>query len=161
MLNEGEKALLRQAEGPSLARLDEDALLDLHARVRRARNKYATLYRRRAGAQVTKDAGRAKAHAQHARTAAKAEALEDALARVSHALGRAARARAVALREERLDAARRDTGSPRRGPSSRTRATPSSTARKGVTRRRTPISKRASASARARTRRDQATRDGR
>src|SRR5262245_62328274 len=91
MLNESEKALLRQAEGSSLALLDEDELIDLHTRVRRARTKYATLYRRRASAQVNKDAGRATAHAQHARTAAKAEAFEDALARVSRALGKAAR----------------------------------------------------------------------
>src|SRR5262245_22137140 len=42
MLNESEKALLRQAEASSLARLDEDELIDLHTRVRRARKKYAT-----------------------------------------------------------------------------------------------------------------------
>jgi hypothetical protein len=95
MLNESEKALLRQADGSSLAGLDEDQLIDLHTRVRRARTKYATLYRRRASSQVTKDADRAKAHAQHARTAVKAEAFEDALARVSLALGRSARARAA------------------------------------------------------------------
>src|SRR5215468_4023389 len=108
MLNEGEKGLLRQAEGSALARLDEDDLIDLHTRVRRARNKYATLYRRRASAQVREDAGRAKAHAQHARTAVKAEAFEDALARVSQRLAKAARARAAALRAERLQAARRE-----------------------------------------------------
>src|SRR5690242_21659604 len=122
MLNETEKALLRQAESSELARLDEDELIDLHSRVRRARNKYATLYRRRASSQVTKDAGRTKAHAQHARTAAKAEAFEDALARVSRVLASAARARAVALRAERLQAARREPGSPRRQPDRRTRA---------------------------------------
>src|SRR5215475_8788980 len=107
MLNEGEKALLRQAEASELARLDEDELIDLHTRVRRARNKYTTLYRRRASLQVKADAGRAKAHAQHARTAVKAEAFEDALARVSRVLAKAARANAVALRAERLDTARR------------------------------------------------------
>src|SRR5262249_18697264 len=102
MLNETEKALLRHAERSSLARLDEDELIELHTRVRRARNKYATLYRRRASSQVQRDAGRAKAHAQHARTAAKAEAFEDALARVSQALAKAARTRATSLRAERL-----------------------------------------------------------
>src|SRR5215831_7938758 len=130
MLNEGEKALLRQAEGSELALLDEDELIELHTRVRRARKKYATLYRRRASSQVKEDAGRAKAHAQHARTAAKAEAFEDALARVSHALGKAARARAVALRAERLETAQRP-GSSRRQPSRRTRTKPSSGVRKG------------------------------
>src|SRR5262245_25604299 len=158
MLNEGEKALLRQAEGSELARLDEDELIELHARVRRARKKYATLYRRRASAQVQADAGRVKAHAQHARTAAKAEAFEDALARVSHALAKAARASAVALRAERLETAQRQQGSPGRQPSRGTRAKSSSGVRRDATRPRTPISKRASASARARTRRAQATR---
>src|SRR5215471_21448501 len=124
MLNEGEKALLRQAEGSALARLDEDDLIDLHTRVRRARTKYATLYRRRARAQVKEDASRAKAHAQHARTAAKAEAFEDALARVSRAVAKVARARAAALRAERLDTARRPPRSPRPRPSTRARAKP-------------------------------------
>jgi hypothetical protein len=161
MLNESEKALLRQAEGPSLAVLDEDELIDLHTRVRRARTKYATLYRRRASAQVAEDAGRAKAHAQHARTAVKAEAFETALARVSQALAKTARARASALRAERLDVARRQSGSPRPASRRRTRAKSSSGARREATRLRTPISERASAQDRARTRRAQAAREGR
>jgi hypothetical protein len=161
MLNESEKALLRQAEGSSLAVLDEDELIELHTRVRRARKKYATLYRRRASSQVQRDAGRAKAHAQHARTAAKAEAFEDALARVSTALAKAARARATALRAERLEAAQGRQASPRRQASRNTRTTPASGVRRGSTRLRTPISKRASASARAQTRRAQVARDSR
>jgi hypothetical protein len=161
MLNESEKALLRQAEASSLAPLDEDELIDLHKRVRRARKKYATLYRRRASAQVKKDAGRVKAHAQHARTAAKAEAFEDALARVSRALAKAAGARAAALRAERLETARRQQGSQRRQPIGRTRTGPTTEARKGTKQLRTPIRKRASASARASTRRAEAARDAR
>jgi hypothetical protein len=161
MLNESEKELLRAAERASLARLDEDALVDLHTRVRRVRTKYATLYRRRASAQVRKDTDRAKAHAQHARTAAKAEAFEDALARVSQALAKAARASAVALRAERLDVAGRGSTPSRRRPADRARANPARRVRKGVTRRRTPISERATASARAGTRRAQAARDAR
>jgi hypothetical protein len=161
MLNESEKALLRDADASSLARLDEEQLIDLHARVRRARKKYATLYRRRASSQVRADADRAKAHAQHARTAVKAEAFEDALARVSSALARAARASAAALRAERLETARRQPRSPRRPPTKRTRAKAPRGVRKAATRVRTPISERASASARSRTRRAQATRDAR
>jgi hypothetical protein len=158
MLNESEKTLLRQVEAPSLARLDEDALIDLHARVRRARNKYTTLYRRRAASQVKADADRAKAHAQHARTAVKAEAFEDALARVSRALARAARANAAALRAERLEATRRQ---PRPRPGKRTRTKRASRPQKAATHRRTPITKRASASARAKTRRSEVVRDSR
>ena len=160
MLNESEKALLRQAEGASLTTLDEDALIDLHTRVRRARTKYETLYRRRASAQVRKDADRAKAHGQHARTAAKAEAFEDALARVSRALAKAARARATALRAERLELARRHQGEPGRTVK-RARPKPSNRVRKGATQRHTPIRKRSRASARAATRRGEAKRDAR
>jgi len=159
MLNESEKALLRQADGASLARLDEDGLIDLHTRVRRARTKYATLYRRRASAQVKADAGRVKAHAQHARTAVKSEAFEDALARVSRALAKAARARAAELRAERLEAAQQQQASPRPRPRTTARAKPSTGARKRTTR--TPIRKRASASARSRTRQAQAKRAAR
>jgi hypothetical protein len=148
MLNDGERASLRQTEGASLARLDEDALIDLHTRVRRVRNKYTTLYRRRASAQVQQDSGRAKAHAQHARTAANAEAFEDALARVSRALAKAARARAVALRAERLDATRRTQSPPRRRPTRRLRVKPAIGAREAPTPRPAPITERARASAR-------------
>jgi len=161
MLNDSEKDLLRSAERASLARLDEDALVDLHARVRRARRKYTMLYRRRASSQVEKDRDRAKAHAQHARTAAKAEAFEDALARVSYALAKAARARAVALRRERLEAAGRRSEASLDRPRGNERAEPAGGGRKGVTHQRTPISQRASASARARTRGVQAARDAR
>jgi hypothetical protein len=129
--------------------------------VRRARKKYATLYRRRASAQVKTDTDRAKAHAQRARTSVKAEAFEDALARVSRALAKAARTRAAALRAERLEAARGQKRSPRRQPSGRTRANPSPGVRKAASRPHTPIGKRASASARAATRRAEATRDAR
>lgn len=160
MLNETEKALLRQADSSSLARLDEDQLIDLHTRVRRARSKYTTLYRRRASSQVKTDADRAKAHAQHARTAVKAEAFEDALARVSRALAKAARMNAAALRAERLETAKRQPGSPRRAPARSTRPGAPST-RTGATQRRTPIKKRASASARATTRRAEAKRNAR
>jgi hypothetical protein len=161
MLNESEQALLRQVDGSSLAGLDEDELIDLHTRVRRARTKYTTLYRRRASAQVKKDADRAKAHAQHARTAAKAEAFEDALARVSRALAKAARANAAALRAERLDAARRPPRSRSHPRGRRSRAKPANGVRSASAQRKTPIRKRGSASARATTRRAEAARDSR
>jgi hypothetical protein len=156
MLNESEKALLRRAEPSALALLDEDELIELHDRVRRARNKYATLYRRRASAQVKEDASRARAHAQHARTAVKAEAFEDALARVSQALARAARAHAAELRAERLGTAQGQPRAPRPQSRATTPAKSAGGVRKGTTPLRTPIRKRASASARATTRRAQA-----
>ena len=106
MLNETEKALLREVEPKRLNKLDEDGLAELHDRIRRARRKYTKLYRRRASEQVDKDASRKKAHQQHARTVTKAEAFEDALAIVSDKLARAARDSAEELKHERLEAAR-------------------------------------------------------
>ena len=106
MLNETEKALLREVEPKRLNKLDEDGLAELHDRIRRARRKYTKLYRRRASEQVDKDASRKKAHQQHARTVTKAEAFEDALAIVSDKLARAARDSAEELKQERLEAAR-------------------------------------------------------
>jgi hypothetical protein len=159
MLNEREKALLRDAEARELDALDEDGLLALHDRIRRARNKYSKLYRRRAGDTVQRDATRAGAHAQHARTAAKAEAFEDALARVSRHLARAARASAAELKAERLAAARKQAV-PARSPSSRKRA--AAKPRGGAkVKRKTPASKKARASSRATTARRQAKRDAR
>ena len=100
MLTDAEQALLRETEKAHLAGLDEDELVELHTRVRRARSKYSKLYRRRASAQVSTDATRAGAHAKHARTAVKAEVFEAALSRVSRELARAARASAEELRAE-------------------------------------------------------------
>lgn len=161
MLNETEKALLRDTERRKLEGLDQDALLDLHDRVRRIRTKYAKLYRRRAASQVESDAARGRAHATHARTAVKAEAFEDALARVSRHLARAAKASADALKGERLAAARKDRAAPvpdlRAGPARSSAKKPPSAKRK----RRTPVSERASASARASTRRVQTKRASR
>ncbi len=93
MLNEQEKELLRKVEPDALRDLDEDELSAVHDRIRRARNKYSKNYRRQAAAQVGKDASRAKAHAKNARTAVKAEAFEDALARTSRRLAKLARRR--------------------------------------------------------------------
>jgi len=160
MLNETEKALLRDTEPAALVGLDEDELIARHDRVRRARNKYSKLYRRRASGQVGKDATRERAHAAHARTATKAEAFEDALARVSRQLAKAASARAGELKAERLATAQRvTTGSPAKSKRTSARRAPSTTkARKQL---RTPARKRSSAQARATTRRKQAARTAR
>src|SRR5262245_15403898 len=161
MLNESEKALLRVSESSELRELDEDALIELHARVRRARNKYATLYRRRASETVRRDAARAGAHAQHARTAVKAEVFEDALARVSTALARAARQTAAELRNERIEAARRTPRTSRPSGPSPPRSRRGPKPRRGSTPRRTPIRERARASNRAATKRAEAKRNSR
>jgi hypothetical protein len=61
MLTETEKTLLLATDRAALSELDEDDLVALHDRVRRARNKYSKLYRRRAREQVAKDAARGRA----------------------------------------------------------------------------------------------------
>ncbi len=107
MLNETEKGLLRAVEPKRLQKLDEDELSELHDRIRRARNKYSKLYRRRAGAKVKSDRSRGSASAANAKASLKAEGFEDALARVSDRLSKVAAAAAEELKNERLAAARR------------------------------------------------------
>jgi hypothetical protein len=95
-----------ETEPKALRSLDEDELIELHARVRRARTKHATNYRRGAAGQVGKDRSRGAASKKNRRDAARAEVFEDALARVSRRLAVVARAAADELREERLATAR-------------------------------------------------------
>jgi seryl-tRNA synthetase len=106
LLSDSEKQLVLDARPKQLRKLDEDELIDLHKRMRRARNKYAKLYRRRAAGQVGADRSRSKASKKHARVAAKAEIFEDKLSKVSRQLAVVSRERAETLRDERLAAAR-------------------------------------------------------
>ena len=57
-LTEAELALLRETERDRLAGLDEDALAELHDRIRRARTKYVNVYRRTGAATVGVKGGR-------------------------------------------------------------------------------------------------------
>lgn len=101
LLNDSEKDLVLATRPKKLRKLDEDELISLHKRIRKARNKYSKLHRRRAGEQVGKDGTRSKASKKHARTAAKAEIFEDKLSKVSRQLAVVAGAHAEALRTER------------------------------------------------------------
>jgi hypothetical protein len=105
-LTEQELAIVREAEAIALAALDEDALIELHTRVRSARNKYKAQYRRRGAEKVGAIGGRGKAWQQNQRRRDKVEVFETALARVSTALAKAARRSAAELKAERLAAAR-------------------------------------------------------
>ncbi|MBS1691520.1 MAG: hypothetical protein JST91_04790 [Actinobacteria bacterium] len=105
-LSEPDLLLVRATEPAELGELDEDALLDLHARVRRARNKHVGVYRRQAAARVPAKGARGAARAGNQRNAARAEVFEEALARVSRQLSAAARQSARELKEERLALAR-------------------------------------------------------
>jgi len=163
MLNDAEQQLLRECTPAKLRKLDEDALVELHTRVRRARNKYSKLYRRRAGERVRKDGGRAKASAVNQRTLVKAEVFEDALAQVSAQLAKVAAQSARELRDERLATASSGKGARAKAavPAARASKKAGKTKGKPAAKRQTPISKRASASSRASTRRHQAKRASR
>lgn len=60
-LNDAERLLVAETETAALALLDEDAVGELHGRVRRARNKYSGQYRRGASAWGTKVGARGQA----------------------------------------------------------------------------------------------------
>jgi hypothetical protein len=104
-LGKAERDLLRETEDDRMADLDEDGLVDLHKRIRRARNKYVGIYRRSGSEKVASKGGRGLAKEKNARNAARAEVFEDALARVSARLAEAAAAQADALKVARLAAA--------------------------------------------------------
>jgi hypothetical protein len=105
-LTETELMLFREAEPGNLAGLDEDGLLEVHNRIRRARDKHQKVYRRQAAARVGEIGARGRAYPKNTRSRAKAEVFEDALARVSEAVAAAARISVEALRAERLAEAR-------------------------------------------------------
>jgi len=106
VLNDSERLLVAQTGQAELAGLDEDAALELEARIRRARNKYVGQYRRSASAAVAEHGGRGKARPENKRAAMKAEAFEDALSKVSRRVAALARQSAAELRAERIAAAR-------------------------------------------------------
>ncbi len=105
MLNDSEQELVRDVESKRLGKLDEDELIELHSRVRRVRNKYTKLHRKRAAKEVASK-GRRSASTTHSKTLAKAEIFEDLLATVSNRLAVVARERADTLRADRLAAAK-------------------------------------------------------
>ena len=106
VLNDAERLLVGQTGRAELAALDEDAAIELEARIRRARNKYVGQYRRTAAVAVAEHGGRGKARPENTRPAMKAEAFEEALSKVSGRVAALARQSAAQLRAERLAAAR-------------------------------------------------------
>ena len=106
VLSESERLLIAETDRAALTALDEDAAIELETRIRRARGKYVSQYRRSATAKVPESGGRGKARPENARARAKAEAFERALAQVSRRVAVLARQSAAGLREQRLAAAR-------------------------------------------------------
>ena len=102
VLKDDELALVRELEPKRLKALDEDELLDLHRRVRRARTKHVKNYRRKAALDVKAAGGRGKAAPKGGKARWRAAAFEEALAIVSGRLAHVAHLQAEALKEERL-----------------------------------------------------------
>lgn len=102
VLKDKERDLIRELEPQRLAELDEDGLLALHKRVRRARNKHTTNYRRGAAERVSEAGGRGTAAAGSDKARGRAYVFEEALSIVSTELARVAHEEAEALKDERL-----------------------------------------------------------
>ncbi len=168
-LNDPERRLVAETERAALDGLDEDEVVSLHARIRRARDKYTGQYRRGASARVAEHGGRGMARPQNQRAALKAEAFEEALSRVSRRLAVLAHQAAVEVRTERLEAARAaKQAAAAIEPDGRADTVPSGTNRRSVTERprgdratRAPRSKKIAASTSAEGARRQAKRDSR
>ena len=105
VLNENQLDLIRELEPARITLLDEDGLLSLHRRVRRARNKYTTNYRRKAAGEVTEAGGRGASSNKSDKARARAYVFEEALSIVSAELSRVAHDAAEALKHERLERA--------------------------------------------------------
>jgi len=106
VLNDTEKLLVAETSREELAALDEEAAIALETRIRRARDKYVSQYRRGASARVAEHGGRGRARPENAHAAQKAEAFERALSRASRRVAVLAAESAAQLRAERLALAR-------------------------------------------------------
>ncbi|MFN8128174.1 MAG: hypothetical protein U0R28_05195 [Candidatus Nanopelagicales bacterium] len=106
ILTDPERMLVLETTTHAMAGLDEDAVAELHNRIRRARNKYTGMYRRGGAERVRTAGGRGKAYGKNQAARDKAEVFEDALARVSRRLGALAKQAADELKAERLAAAK-------------------------------------------------------
>ncbi|MFI5694578.1 hypothetical protein ACIA58_22185 [Kribbella sp. NPDC051586] len=109
-LTDAERLLVAETERDALKGLDEDELLDLHQRIRRARTKYVKNYRRAASAAVAGVGGRGMSYPRNQRDRDKAELFESVLAKVSREVAVVANRASMQLRAERLAAARAAKG---------------------------------------------------
>lgn len=133
-MTDAERKLVMDTEPAAIRDLDEEELLELHTRIRRARTKYVKNYRRAAAGSVAKRGGRGKAFTGNQRDRDKAEVFELALARVSRQVAVRAKETADELKAERIEAARAGSSGPAKAtaatkaaPASRARATKKST----------------------------------
>jgi hypothetical protein len=116
-MTHAEQRLVAETTPAALAELDEDELLELHSRIRRARSKYVTKYRRGASGAVVKRGGRGFSYPKNQRDRDQAAVFETALARVSKEVGAHATRAAAELQSSRLAAARSGGSGPTQAPS--------------------------------------------
>lgn len=102
VLKRPELDLIREIEHERMVLLDEDELLVLHKRIRKARNKHVNNYRRRGAKSVAKTGGRGYARPRNKKSLWRAEAFEEALSIVSKRLADVAHEEAESLKEYRL-----------------------------------------------------------
>jgi len=159
-MTDAERRLIAQTTPAALTLLDEEELLDLHGRIRRARTKYVKNYRQAASARVTQRSSRGTAHAENQRSRDKAEVFELSLARVSRHVAKSASQAAAALKAERLEAAREQSRTPARPTAPRPRTKTPTPSNKRTTTKTTGGLKK-DASSRAQGARRQAKRDAR
>lgn len=107
ILKRDERDLIREIEPARMAVLSEVQLLALHQRIRRARNKHAGVYRRKASSRVARAGGRGAARPKNLKALLRAEAFEEALARVSDRLAEVSHQEAEALKSVRLQRAKK------------------------------------------------------
>jgi predicted ArsR family transcriptional regulator len=100
-----EQRLVAETARDAMAGLDEEEVLELHSRVRRARSKCVSKYRRSASGAVVKRGGRGFSYPKNQRDRDKAEVFEAALASVSREVGQHAARAAAELKASRLAAA--------------------------------------------------------
>jgi hypothetical protein len=164
-LNDNERLLVTQTEPAQLSPLTEDEAVGLHTRIKRARDKYSGQYRRTASVRVEHKGGRGMARPGNQRAAMKAEAFEEALARISRRVAVLARQSAAQLRTERLEmtrAAKQGKGPARGGPVPAQRQLRAATAQpRGDRALRSPASEKRRAATLATGARRQAKRDSR
>jgi hypothetical protein len=108
-----EQRLVAESSREAMAALDEEELLALHTRIRRARAKYVTKYRRKASGAVAERGGRGISYPRNQRDRDKAEVFETALASVSKEVARHAARAAAELKASRLAAARSGGSGPK------------------------------------------------
>ena len=104
-LNDSERRLIQLTEPKELAKLNEDAAIELLGLVRRARNKAASQYRRPAARKVEQAGARGKVRGGVNKNALRVEAFEEALSRVSRRVAALSKESAAALKAERIAAA--------------------------------------------------------